>query len=273
MNDFASGKNATPLPAGISSFTWDTKVADLLRDDPSGWQLQDEWAYAKANIRDILSHVTGLPSHDLSYGPDDATTSFDVVKRLKYLKPTYELRQKYQYNNQMYMLGSYLLSKFATEPTASFIQKRIFDPLNMTSSTSSSVKAKENGLSHSFGRGGRRIPFWFAEEWIEVLSGPGGVFSNTIDITKWLAMLLYKGVDPLTNVTIIPTSAFEEVTTAHVVSRGTGMPRSVYHEDLPGELSIMGYGMGWGRYSNRGYEVSYTALSLSTTAAHFGAIY
>lgn len=255
MEDFASGKNATPLPPGVTSFSWDTKIADLLRDDPSGWKLQDEWANAKANVRDILSHVTGLPDHDLSYGPGHTTTTFDIVKRMKYLKPSYELREKYQYNNQMFMLGSYILTKFAGEPTSSFVQKRIFDPLNMTSSTFSSVKAKENGLSHSFASEGRRIPFWFHEEWIEVLSGAGGVFSNTIDITKWLAMLLNKGVDPLTNTTIIPRSAFEAVTSAHVVQRGTGISRALIQDGFSGEYSIAGYGTGWGRWSDRGHEI------------------
>ena len=58
MDDFASGRNAIPLPVGMKKFDWDTKIRDLLPDD---WELADEWATAKLNVRDILTHVSGLP--------------------------------------------------------------------------------------------------------------------------------------------------------------------------------------------------------------------
>ena len=60
MEDFASGKNTTALSPGLTSFDFNTKVKDIM---PAGsdWNLMDDWAYEKANIRDILSHVSGLP--------------------------------------------------------------------------------------------------------------------------------------------------------------------------------------------------------------------
>jgi CubicO group peptidase (beta-lactamase class C family) len=58
MDDFATGRNVTPLPPGLKAFDWNTKIKDLL---PEEWKLKDEWASDKANIRDILSHVSGLP--------------------------------------------------------------------------------------------------------------------------------------------------------------------------------------------------------------------
>jgi len=58
MDDFAHGQNLTALPDGVNEFTWNTKVKDLL---PDAWELMDPWASSKANIRDILSHTSGLP--------------------------------------------------------------------------------------------------------------------------------------------------------------------------------------------------------------------
>jgi hypothetical protein len=60
MDDFASGKNLTALPSSVKSFDWDTKVKALLQDE---WVLEDEWSTEKANVRDILSHVSGLPRY------------------------------------------------------------------------------------------------------------------------------------------------------------------------------------------------------------------
>ena len=57
MDDFATGRNVTALPASVSSFTWDTKVQDLLPED---WVLDQEWTTEKANLRDLLGHLTGL---------------------------------------------------------------------------------------------------------------------------------------------------------------------------------------------------------------------
>jgi hypothetical protein len=57
IDDFAHGRNTTPLPAGLSGLSWTTKVAYILGAD---WQLMDPWASEKANLIDILSHVSGL---------------------------------------------------------------------------------------------------------------------------------------------------------------------------------------------------------------------
>lgn len=60
MDDFQQGKNQTELPAGVNSFTWNTKLKDLL---PNDWELQDHWANEKADILDILSHRSGVPRY------------------------------------------------------------------------------------------------------------------------------------------------------------------------------------------------------------------
>lgn len=57
MDDFAYERNTTSLPESVILFDWDTKLKDLL---PGEWNLMDQWAEEKANIRDILSHVSGV---------------------------------------------------------------------------------------------------------------------------------------------------------------------------------------------------------------------
>ncbi|CAL1697760.1 unnamed protein product [Somion occarium] len=242
IDDFATGRNVTPLPASINRFDWNTKVADLLPDD---WQLMDEWAHAKANVRDILSHVSGLPRHDYSVKRTDST--LDIIQRMRYLRPAFELRQRWSYNNLMYMLGSHLVSKYSGMPYTEYIKTRIFDPLNMKSTTfSESVASRDGKLTQTWTRFGRRIPFWFSDDMVELNSGPGGVISSVVDMTQWLKALLHAGVNPDTNVTVIPKSAFDEVTTAHAIVSGKA---SVPY------VSLSGYGMGWSRQSYKGHEV------------------
>ncbi|EKM60499.1 uncharacterized protein PHACADRAFT_179759, partial [Phanerochaete carnosa HHB-10118-sp] len=96
IDDFAQGRNQTPLPPGVHKLDWHTKLAHLFPDD---WELMDKWASEKITLRDALSHQTGLPRHDFSYHPTDKPV--DVIRRMRYLRPAFELRQRYHYNNQV----------------------------------------------------------------------------------------------------------------------------------------------------------------------------
>ena len=103
MDDFAHGRNKVSLPAKVQRFNYDTKVADLILEE-LGWGLHplpdgDDWATREMTIADALGHVGGLPRHDHSYLPGD--TSEDVVRRMRFLRTAYELREKWSYNNQV----------------------------------------------------------------------------------------------------------------------------------------------------------------------------
>ena len=65
--------------------------------------------------------------------------------------------------------------------------------------------------------------------------------------TKWLAMLLNEGVDPVTNSTIIPKQAYEAITAATAI---------VTDIEQTADMSIIGSGLGWNRFSYKGFEVS-----------------
>lgn len=58
--------------------------------------------------------------------------------------------------------------------------------------------------------------------------------------------MVNEGVDPMTNKTIVPRSAYQEVTTAHKLV--DGLSSQPY-------FSMEGYGMGWSRKSYQGHEV------------------
>nr|GAT48083.1 predicted protein [Mycena chlorophos] len=242
IKDFADGKNTTALPSAITRFGWDTKLSDLL---PGEWLLEDEWATEKANLRDMLSHVTGLPAHDASYSP--YASPADIVNNMRNLRTANELRAQYEYNNLMYVTGSYIVSKYSGLDYRDFVAERIFKPLGMSSSTLYPDDAAATGrLTQAWTPlGGRRIPFFMPEHSAPLIAGAGGVQSTVEDLTLWIRMLLNKGVNPRTNETIIPKATFELVTSAISIAYNTGDPLT----------SIMGYGMGWGRLSYRGQDL------------------
>ncbi|KAI0087674.1 beta-lactamase/transpeptidase-like protein [Irpex rosettiformis] len=249
IDDFANGRNVTPLPDGVETLDWRTKIRDVLTDD---WKLQDRWTTEKADFRDLLSHQSGFPRHDLSYQPID--TPLDVIRRQRYLRTAFELRQRYHYNNQMYILAAHVISTLSKTPYTKFVQERIWDPLNMTYTTFNSSKASQKGLlTQSWTTSGRRIPYWFSEEAVPLVAGPMGIISNVIDLSKWVRTLLNGGVDPTTNITIVPVSAWQEESSGQIIiDPAPSFP----------DYSLSAYGHGWMRQSYQGYEI----------LAHAGAI-
>ncbi|KAH9055950.1 beta-lactamase/transpeptidase-like protein [Lactarius vividus] len=244
IEEFAQGRNTTPLPTGLSSLSWQTKLADIL---PGYWELSDPWASEKANLIDILSHVSGMPRHDLTYKRNHST--LNVTRNLRNLRPSYEFREKFSYNNQMYMVGAHVITALSGIQFTEFVKDRILRPLKMTQSTYSIDEAIRSGkASETWTTFGRRIPPWMEGGNTELMAGPGGLISNVKELASWVKLYLNNGVDLDTNATIIPHGALETMTTARQIFFG-----------YPTELSatIVGYGLGWMRFSIAGHDLLY----------------
>ncbi|KAI0689020.1 beta-lactamase/transpeptidase-like protein [Cytidiella melzeri] len=242
MEDFANGRNVTPLPDGVRTLDWRTKIKDVLPDD---WKLDDEWTTEKADFRDIFSHQSGFPRHDLSYRPTD--TPLDIIRRQRYQRTAFELRQRYHYVNQLYMLGAHVISIYSGMDYTIFVKSRILEPLNMTYTTFYESEASKDGLlTQSWTATGRRIPYWFSDSAVPLAAGPMGLISNLIDMSKWYRTILNGGIDPVSNATIVPASVIEEQTSAMIVmDLAPSFPDS----------SLSAYGHGWYRQSYQGHEL------------------
>ncbi|KIJ27804.1 hypothetical protein M422DRAFT_215671, partial [Sphaerobolus stellatus SS14] len=239
------------------NLTWSTKVKDILPDE---WVLQDKVAEERANLLDLISHRTGLPRHDFAWSRPSVGSSFAAVRLLRHLKPSCEFRECWQYNNYMYAAMAAIVERVSGTKFEEFVTSKIFEPLNMTSTTYNATAAQEGGhLAQAFGavdihamHGGEGplnvtyhgLPFFIRPEF-KVLSGPGGVLSNPNDISIWLRMLLLEGLDPATGNRVIPASVVRRAITG--VSVSGGQPA------FP-ELSVAAYGGGQNLYSYRGHN-------------------
>ncbi|KAG1877405.1 beta-lactamase/transpeptidase-like protein [Suillus subluteus] len=221
MDDYEHGRNVTPLPPALSEFNWHTLVQDIL---PGEWKLMDDWASEKATIKDILSHVSGLPRPK------------DDVLRMRHLRPAFELREQWSYNNKMFTTAAHIIEAYSAQTYTSFVEDRIFIPLGMTSSTFSPAKAGKTGrFTQGWTSSGRLIPECFTEEIVTLMAGAGGVISSAVDMSKWVALWLNKGVH--NNATVIPLSVYGNASQSYSIIIGASFDP---------ELSIVGYGMGWG---------------------------
>ncbi|KZP01782.1 beta-lactamase/transpeptidase-like protein [Calocera viscosa TUFC12733] len=251
IDDYATGRNVTPLPSGLEKLEWTTRVKDVLPE----WALMDEYASEHAQLVDLLSHVTGMPRHDLAYSPGMDISA--LVHSLRHLRPTFELREQWQYNNMMYGTTSYLISQLSAQPYIDFVSSRIFAPLGMNSSTYRPQEALDTGrLADNWvyaagpGRNETRRVAYFLSDWsdrgVGVNAGAGGVITSTRDLVQFVGALLNGGKYPGTGEQVLPTS---------VIDRAMSSRSAVESKPAFPELSSKVYGAGWWRYSYAGHQL------------------
>ncbi|MCJ7580272.1 MAG: serine hydrolase [Candidatus Aminicenantes bacterium] len=211
-----------------SKLEWDKPVIFYLPD----FKLYDDYATLHVTPRDLLCHRTGMADHLLmAYG--SPFNREEVFSRLRYLEPNSGFREKYQYNNLMYITAGFLVDRISSETWENFVTKRIFDPLEMDTTNFSLEIARSTNYSYPYMiSGGNVISLPFRRR---DASGPaGGINSNIEDMLKWLQFFLNQGKVGETQ--LVSTKSLKEILTPQ-------MPVIFTPESLLGP--VYDYGLGW----------------------------
>lgn len=176
-----------------SPLSWQTTVSSLIRDD---FVVPDDYATLHATVEDALSHRTGMPRHDFSYGGDNYTLR-DVVRGMRNLPLTAEIRTKFQYCNMMYMTMSHVIETLTSSWLGDFFWERIWKPLDM-SRTYFTIQQAQAAVDHGFAE--LATPYMWnnvTKEFMSLpyidlttVSGAGAIISNVLDYAKWLQFLI-----------------------------------------------------------------------------------
>ena len=223
--------------------SWDEPVTNYLPE----FRMDDDFATKNITLRDMLSHNSGLPRHDMAwYNKKECDTTANLVERIRYLKLNKSPRSLYEYNNFMFMAAGYVIERVTGVPWDKFIVERLFKPLGMNSSS-----AVAKGLS---GAENKALPYKPIKNSLgdttltkylnfDGMGSCGTVNSTISDMAKWASMNLlggtYKGK------TILSKKAIKEIHTPNAVQRA--MPT------IP-EIPIICYGLGWGVRAYRGHS-------------------
>ncbi len=178
--------SSTPL-------TWQTQISSIIRED---FVLPDEYSTFHVTLEDALSHRTGMPRHDFSYGGPNFTVR-DAVRSLRYLPLTAEIRTKFQYCNLMYVVVSHAIETITKRWLGDVLFERIWKPLGMFNTffsledAEAAVSAGKASLARGY--------MWLnkTQEYAGVpyidetaASGAGAVISNVLDYAKWLQCMM-----------------------------------------------------------------------------------
>ncbi|PPJ51301.1 hypothetical protein CBER1_07876 [Cercospora berteroae] len=167
---------------------WSSRLTDLL---PGDFVLSEEYQTLHTTLEDALSHRSGLPRHDTSYGWGNETT-IDIVRRLRYLPLTSDPRARFQYCNIMYATVGAILERHTGLGLGSVLQDWIWKPLGMKSTTFSVEQAIGSGelaVGYHWNEDGDN---YVPEPYYDILplAGAGATISSVNDYSLWIKALL-----------------------------------------------------------------------------------
>ncbi len=219
----------------------DKPVRDYLPD----LKFKDEYANAHVTLRDMMCHRTGLPRHDYSWYGSTASRD-ELLERIQYLESTATLREKWQYNNFMFMAQGVVIEKLTGKSWERNLKERILDPLEMGRTNTSVIDMKKSddrslAYSNPFNEEPKEIPY----RNIDAIGPAGSINSCASDMAHWLITWIkdgkYKGQE------IIPFSYRNQAMTAQMT-----MGNSLPSPENPDIISA-GYGLAWSVASYRGH--------------------
>lgn len=176
---------------------WTDKVNQHLPD----FKMYDQYASQEFNIIDLLTHRSGLGlgSGDLMLWPEPTKfTREQLVKNLRYLKPAYGFREKYAYDNTLYIVAGEVAASIAGTSWEEYIEQSILKPLGMKNCYAGGIDTKKikNVVAPHLYMNGQSIvdqPNRIRKN-STLMAAAGGIKCSLHDLMTWVDLQLRHGV-------------------------------------------------------------------------------
>ena len=218
---------------------WNDPVIQYLPN----FRMHDPWVTRHIQVRDLLIHNSGLGAGagDLMLWPEpNAFTRADIVAALAHLKPRHGFRERYAYDNLLYVVAGEVAAAAAGKPYAQLVREEVFQPLGMDRCQVGgwSRDAVGNVAQPHMMQGGRNVVVRADEP--QVPDSPsmaaGGIRCSLEDMLKWMQAWLD---EPNPSRPWLSDAQRRELWTLH-----TPMPISPRMREWDG-TRMYGYGYGW----------------------------
>jgi CubicO group peptidase (beta-lactamase class C family) len=223
-------------------------------DDPvsvhvPGFQLADPGLASELTVRDLLTHRTGLPNSDFLWYASGSSTE-EILRRMRFMRPFASPRSRYQYNNNAYMLAGQVVQSASGMPWGEFVRRRILEPLGMRETLTGYV-----GLD---GRGNVATPHQEVEGTIRPTRylnfdniGPAGSMNSSVhDVARWIRFQLAGG--EWNGQRLVSEAQHREMLTPQFVIP----PAQYYPAARLARPNFTAYGLGWFMQDYRGRKLA-----------------
>jgi CubicO group peptidase (beta-lactamase class C family) len=252
---------------------WTDRVVDKL----PGFQMYDPYATEHMTIIDLLTHRSGLGlgEGDLLIVPSTTRSRADIVHALRYLKPVSGFREKFAYDNILYIVAGALVESVSGETWEHFVENHIFKPVGMTdSATAYDIHAKNGIALHARTSGPIRGlgPQGILLHGLEGgASAPAGAINaSAVDMAKWMEVQLSRGKLSNGGGQLFSEAQADEMWKPIVVVSpdSFGKAASAVMEAL--SPKFQDYGLGWFIENYHGHTIiEHTGAVLGAVAAQY----
>jgi CubicO group peptidase (beta-lactamase class C family) len=258
---FAIGSCTKAFTAATAAIAVDESTLALdkpIKNYLPTFKMHDEYVGQHITLRDLLSHRSGLPRHDLVwYGSDKSRKQ--LIEAIEHLEPTADFRTTWQYQNLMYMTAGHLVGQQNNMTWEAYTQSRLLKPLGMNT-TNFSVEAIQKSKNYALPYNVKQeeviaIPF----RNINAIGPAGSINSSAKEMANWLLFQLNKGV--FDDKKIISESNFKQMHQPQMP-----MPGDIDSD----EIFYRSYGMGWMLTSYRGHFRSEHGGNIDGFSANVG---
>ncbi|MEG1088722.1 MAG: serine hydrolase domain-containing protein [Bacteroidales bacterium] len=171
---------------------WDDTVKNILSD----FKMYDSWVTANMQLKDVMTHGTGLAGQAGTYIPNLGYSRDDVYKMIALIKPAYSFRGSYEYNNITFIIAQKIIEKVTGKSWEENVKERILEPLGMNSTSLNAqgfANSKNVATPHDYSyKGGIvTLPLYSNEQalnWLTVVGPAGSVNSSVSDMLKYAQM-------------------------------------------------------------------------------------
>jgi CubicO group peptidase (beta-lactamase class C family) len=217
---------------------WQDKVIDIIPE----LQLADPCITKALNIRDILSHRSGLATFvgDLLWYETDYDNR-EIIHRMRYLPIQNDFRSQFGYQNNMFMIAGEIVKQITGKMWSEFLVERLFLPLEMTESRSCSkhITAGQDIAMPHFDRKPQPLAIYEPNP-------AGSIYSCVDEMSHWIRALLDGG--NWNDRHILDQEIIETLFTPHTI-----LPVSQQMKE--NGIHFHAYGLGWFLFDYAGKKI------------------
>jgi CubicO group peptidase (beta-lactamase class C family) len=197
-------------------------------------------------MKDLMSHRTGLPRHDYSWYlfPTESTDS--LVQRIAYQEPFTGVREKWYYNNFMFLMQGVITEKITGKSWSENIKDRIFKPLGMTRSNFTIAdwkKSEDIAIGYQLEKETiiKKMDYYN----IAAMSPAGSINSSVNEMSNWVITWINGG--KFNGKQLLPASYVTEAMSSQMV-----VSPALPDKELS-DIHLSNYGYGWFLASYKGH--------------------
>jgi CubicO group peptidase (beta-lactamase class C family) len=196
----------------------DDKISKYFSDSPPAWK--------DIAVGHLLTHTSGIPDYteEKSGGGINMRADYteeELVKKIAALPLDFQPGEKWSYSNSGYLILGVLIHHVSGEFYGDFLQHRVFQPLQMTSTRiiSEAAIVPNRSAGYRLVKGELKNQEWVAPSLNT--TADGALYTNVLDLAKWDAALYTER--------LLKKSSFDQMWTPVKLNSGKTSP----------------YGFGW----------------------------